>query len=53
MNDHVSVESLTGRGCWGILIGGPKFVPDKQAGPLFYLVKGDPGLYVWHSRSDY
>lgn len=52
-NDHVSVDSITGRGCWGILIGGGKFVPDWQAGPLFYLVKGDPGLYAWHSRSDY
>ena len=50
-NDHVSVDSITGRGCWGILIGGPNFSPDL--GPLFYVAKGDPGLYAWHSRSDY
>ena len=52
-NDHVSIDCMSGMGCWGILIGGPELKPDWQTGPLFYLVKGDPGLYAWHSRSDH
>jgi hypothetical protein len=50
-NDHVSIDSFTGRGCLGILIGGANFSPDLAS--LFYVAKGNPGMYAWHSRSDY
>lgn len=54
-DDHVSFEYLTGRDSWGICVGRSTFVPDTNRLPesLFYTVKGDPGLYAWHSRSDY
>ena len=29
-NDNVSIDWITGRGCWGILLGGPKYVPGKN-----------------------
>jgi hypothetical protein len=53
-DDHVSIDWMTGRGCWGVLLGGPKYVPGTNLpDKLFYVVKCDPGLYAWHSRSDY
>jgi hypothetical protein len=51
--DHVSIDSITGRGCWGVLIGYSNFVSALQGEPLFYVAKAKPGLYAYHSRSDY
>jgi hypothetical protein len=54
-NDNVSITWMTGRGCWGILLGGPKYAPGTNwpDNKLFYVVKCEPGLYAWHSRRDY
>ncbi len=53
-NDNVSINSMTGRGSWGVLLGGPNYTPGTNwPDRLFYVVRCEPGLYAWHSRSDY
>ena len=51
-NDYVRVEWATGRGVWGVMLGGPSCVPDLNQ-TSFYRHRCQPGVYTFHSTTDY
>ena len=48
--DHISIHVWTGRGAWGMKIGGIGYPPNLDPGSFFVLLC-KPGVYFWHSRT--
>ena len=51
-NDQVIVAWFSGRGVWGFIIGNSNCAPALPE-DLFYFCRCKPGVYTFHSRSDY
>jgi hypothetical protein len=52
-NDYVRVEWASRRGVWGLMLGGaPNCVPDLDQAH-FYCHRCQPGVYTFHSTTDY
>jgi hypothetical protein len=51
-NDQVLVSWISGRGVWGFIVGGSNCAPALSE-DVYYFCKCKPGVYTFHSRSDY